>query len=207
MSFIRDIRELCVNPDEFYRTRGDDPSLRKPVLIVFGVALLNIFSSVLLISHVRVEGQSLANTFLAVSGIFGSIFGVVGIFILWLLFTAVFYALSIAFDGSGTFRQLFRFVGWGYFPAGFSAIASLVLTWYAIQSVPAGLELQAFIQEYQSHPALEIASIVGVVILAWQALIWVFAVHHARNITLREAGLVVAIPTAANIAWNAFQLL
>lgn len=209
MSLVSDVQSLVLDPDGFFQREAASPAFREPALVVLVVSLVNVLSSLLLVSHVDFSGQNaaIADTVFGISATFGILFGIVGVFVLWLTYTAVFYALTALADGAGSFRNLFRLVGWGYVPSLVGGILSVGTTWYVLQTLPRGLEAQAYLQQYQTHPAFTVVGVASLAILVWQWFIWVFAIRHARSVTLTRAAVIAALPVGINIAWNVSSLL
>jgi len=85
------------------------------------------------------------------------------------------------FNDEGDFRELFTSIGWGFFPGLFEGAASLLLTWYALDTLPQTLPPEELAAHYQSHVALQVAGFIGIVTLLWQGLLWTFAVSKVRK--------------------------
>lgn len=198
---------LIVNPDRFLREQAQHPSLWPPVVLVLTLGGLNIVNTSLLRANVDIVDQSVSGTLSGVATAFGVLVGIVGLFVLWLVYTAVLYAGSTVFGGTGTFRRLFLLVGWGYVPMIVGGLVSVGLTYYALQSIPTGISAQAFLAQYRSHPALQISGLASLVVAVWQGFLWVFALKHGREIELKQAVLVVLVPVCGNLAWTLWNLL
>lgn len=192
--------QVVTDPDGFFAERASELPLRYSVAIVSIVALINVGNSLLLSSTIDLD-NAFGEIAFTVANLFGLIAGVVGVFALWLLYTAAFYVLSIPFDGSGTFRDLFKLVGWGFVPNVLGSLVSLGLTWYVLDSLPEGMGPQELAQAYQSHPVIETVGLVGIVFLLWQWMIWTFSVQEGRGLELKEAAFVTAVPVAVNLGF------
>jgi len=205
--------EVLTNPDGFFRRAGDDPALSKSLGVVllaglFGaVAAAPIFQAMQ--SAMPDQAQGLG-TIILVTSIGGAF---IGTLIVWVILAALFMAISaIAFDGSGDFSQLLAYVGWGFVPAIINSVIGAAINFYAFQditvpSVEDPQAIQAWVQSVQNDPLVLTASVIGIAFTLWQAFIWTFAVQHARDISLREAAITVAIPTVLWIGWQVVNLL
>lgn len=199
--FKSSIFQVVTDPDGFFTERASEVPLRYPIAIVSVVAAINIGNSILLSSMLSFD-NALGEIAFAVANLFGLVAGVVGVFALWLLYTGAFYILSIPLDGSGSFRDLFRLVGWGFIPNIPGGIVSLGITWYVVESLPDRLDPQQLSQAYQSHPIIESIGYIGIIFLLWQWTIWVFSVREGRGLDLKEAAIVTAIPVGINIGFS-----
>ncbi|MEF8885581.1 MAG: YIP1 family protein [Haloarculaceae archaeon] len=103
---------LVTDPDSFFWDRSDAPSFIGPVLIVTGIAILGVVSSVVslratseMMSQVMADagaGQG-AQTLLQAFQLVGVVIGFVVTYVVWVLWTGIFYGITAVFDGSGSF--------------------------------------------------------------------------------------------------------
>ncbi len=60
--------------------------------------------------------------------------------------------------------------------------------------------VQRFMSDILTDPAFReftrISAVISVIFLAWSANLWIFGIRHARNLTVRNAAIVVLIPVA-----------
>jgi hypothetical protein len=72
-------------------------------------------------------------------------------------------------------------------------------------------EASSKLTEYQSaidsHLAVRITVVLGLLFLIWQLVIWVFAVKHARDLTTRGGVISVAIPVGLYLLYRIYNLL
>lgn len=200
---------VLTDPQAFFAERADDSGLRGPVLVVLVVGILGLLSAVptllLVLRGVPAGARGIVGVGLAI----GAVFGLVGPFIVWLLYAIVFYALSIAFGGEGEFRELFALTGWGFLPRVLGAAVSAVVLLVAVGGVSAPESAEAmrqFQQQLQSNPLVRASTVVGIVVTLWSGYIWTHAVATARDLTVRQAAIVVGIPVALSIGWSLLGL-
>lgn len=205
------LSNLLTNPDAFYEQIGDDPSLLPPVMIVLVTAILGAAASYPMFQQVQsalpAEASGIS-TFIMVSAVIG---GLLGPFLAWLILTGVFHAISaLVFDGSGSFSGNLAMVGWGYVPGIIGSVFTAVGNFYLYRDVTFPSDPQAiqpFINDLKSQPEFMAISLVGIIILLWQAFIWAYAEKHARNLELRDAAITVGAPVALFVAWQLYQLV
>ncbi|MCK4458186.1 MAG: YIP1 family protein, partial [Methanosarcinales archaeon] len=133
----------------------------------------------------------------------GFIRGFAIIFVSWLLYAGVFRAISLLFRGAGSFKRCLEFVGYGFIPAIFAAVIELATMMVAypkidLASVDPGLMMQTLLQD----PLMQASDIAGVLLLLWSAIIWIFGVKHAYNLSRRTATVVVVLPVAVYLLYS-----
>lgn len=205
------LRALLVEPDGFLRRRADEPSLAGPAAVVLLVAAIGAVGALPVLGATTAAMPEAAGPFVPVVAAVGVVGGVVGAFVAWGLFAGAFHAVSaVAFGATGRFRTTLALVGWGFVPrvpeaAVGSLVAYLVFGGARLPSDPQ--RLQATLRALRADPLFVVAGVLGVAFLAWSALLWTFAVRHARDLSLREAGLTVAGPVAVALAVDLLGLL
>jgi len=133
----------------------------------------------------------------------GFIRGFAIIFVSWLMYAGVFRAISLLFRGAGSFKRCLEFVGYGFIPAIFAAVIELAAVWFAypkidLASVDPGLMMQTLLQD----PLMQASDVAGVLLLLWSAIIWIFGVKHAYNLSRRTATVVVVLPVAVYLLYS-----
>jgi hypothetical protein len=204
------IRDLLLRPDIFFGERMKEPEdLKLPGLIA-------IIGGVMVAAAAYVVSGTYAEMFSGVAGGMGPIIGIIGavsaffVFIIfdWIIFSALFYGISIAFAGKGTFKRTLEFTGLGLVPIIIGSVISLLIALYYIPliEVPiiSGISdptvLQEAIREVMQDPAFreftQVSSLISVIFLVWSANLWIFGLKHSRNLTVKHAALTVVIPVA-----------
>lgn len=205
------IVDVLTNPDAFFDRVGDDPSLTGPFAVVLVTALVGTAAVYPMIQQIQATMPAEAGAFASIVVITTLIGGLVGPFVVWVILTLLFHAISaLVFDGTGEFRTNLALVGWGYLPGVIGAVFSAVGNAYLYRNVefpsdPAAV--QGYLTELQNQPEFTVISLVGVVILLWQGFLWTYAEKHARNLTLQEAAITVGVPVGLYTVWQLFTLL
>jgi hypothetical protein len=144
----------------------------------------------------------------------------VGVFIFWILWTGIVFALSMVFKGEGSFRRSLQVVGYGYLPQVIGSLISLIV---AVEYVPrivvpkitsAMMEdpaaMQVAMTSFLKDPAMmeltQITSLIAIVFLLWSAHIWIFGFQHARKLSARDAALCVGIPVVLYVIYILYTL-
>jgi hypothetical protein len=207
--------DLVTDPDSFFGSRAENPRL----LVPFGIVLLAaILAAVAAYIVPNVAGQALQqaaqqqgqqfnqSTVQAVSSIFGTlttVFSFIGAFISWIIYSIVFYLIArFAFSGDGSLGNTFAFTGWGFVPTVIGNIISVIATYYVFAGVtlPENAEAASeILTQLQSDPALLVATLIGLVLLLWSGAIWMYAMRHLHDISLRNAAITVWIPVIIDI--------
>ena len=204
------VTDLVTDPDSFFRRRTDNPGL----LPAFGIVLLAaILAAVVPYLQPNVIGQtfqgiaqqqgqqinqSAAQAVSTAIGTLAIIIPFIGAFVSWLIYTVVFYLIArFAFSGDGTFGGTLAFTGWGFVPTVLGNIIGVIATYYVFAGVTLPENSEAALETYtqlQSDPALFIAGLIGLILLLWSGVIWMYAMRHLHDLSLRNAAITVWIP-------------
>jgi hypothetical protein len=209
------VTDLVTDPDSFFRRRAENPRL----LVSFGIVLLAaILAAVTSYLQPNVIGQvfqqaaqqqgqqlnqSTVQAFASAIGTLATIFSFIGTFISWIIYSIVFYLIArFAFSGDGSFGNTFAFTGWGFVPTVIGNLISVIATYYVFAGVtlPENAEAASeMLTQLQSDPALFVATLIGLVLLLWSGAIWMYAMGHLHDISLRNAAITVWIPVIIDI--------
>ncbi|PXF61230.1 MAG: hypothetical protein C4B59_04565 [Candidatus Methanogaster sp.] len=196
--------DSATNPDRFFAELSQrDVNLRTPFVIVLITAIVGAICAMM---TYRVMMSSYPAEIAAVFGAlstFSTISSTIMPFISWVLYAAVFYAVSMLFKGEGSFERVFEFVGYGFVPTIIASVVGLVTT--AIMAPALGFPLdnpellqQTMVQHLSMYgPAMTVSAIIQLLLGLWGVVIWIFAVKHARNLGTGHAIItVLAVPVA-----------
>ena len=203
---------LLVNPNAFFsRDASEWEPLRVPALIVLVAAILAGAMAYLTTDLVAGIMPSEVQAYQGVMGIAGTAFAVVGTFVIWVVWAAVFYVISLIFQGQGTFRRILAATGYGYLPILIGSVISLVIFWIFspgihVSSVTNVQEIQAAVTALMHEPVMILATLLGLIFMLWAANIWIFGVRHARVLSLRDAAITVGIPVALYVIATVWRL-
>jgi hypothetical protein len=200
---------LLLRPDTFFSERIKEPEdLKIPGIIVIIGAIIAAVGSYLISGiyeglFAAAAGEGMASLL----GIFGAVSAFFAFIIIWwVVFAGIFYLLSMAFTGNGTFRRTLEFTGYGLVPVIIGSVISVIISLYYLPMIEApvitNIQDPAAVQQVMSaifeDPAFseftQISAIISAIFLAWSANLWVFAIRHARALSLRNAIIVVLIP-------------
>lgn len=203
--------ELLTNPDAFFRRRAAAPSLRGPVIVVFLVALVGIAGSLPLLRATTAAlpaGAGPVGAILIASSVIG---GVVGVLVAWVGYAAAFHVISaVAFGADSSFRTTVTLTGWGFVPRILEGVIASGLAYivFSGQSFPSDpLAAQRLVRTLQTDPLFVLAGWLSVVFLLWSAMLWTFAMRHGRDLTIKQAGITVAVPVAVRLSISVLSLL
>jgi len=207
---MQQLTDVFVDPDSFFASKTTEGRFRDALLVVVVAGLANALSGLATASQLLEAAGEGAGRFLIVGQLFGAILGVVGIFVMWIVFAGLFHLISRFFDGSGEFRDVVTLTGYGFVPWIFFGLISGVINFYAYQGVvfPSDpQQIPTFMQQLQSRPIFLVSGVLSIVFSLWRGFLWTFAVKHARDLSLKHAAITVGIPVGVSIAWGLFNLL
>ncbi|WP_436923859.1 Yip1 family protein [Halosimplex amylolyticum] len=207
---------LLTDPDEFFRRRLPDPSLKGPAAVVAVVAVVSVLASILqfrFLSQVFESGGAGSGFVMAIRAVsIGAAF--VLPFVFWLLYAGLFHGISALLDGDGEFSTILSLVGWGYVPNVLGTIAGAAVNYYRFNvrgiDVPTEMTMEAyqqFSQSLQTGPLVALSAVLSIVFTLWSAFLWTFALKHARDLTLRQAVITIAVPVGLGLLWTVRTLL
>ncbi len=136
-------------------------SLRVPALIVFIVGVLGAITgyqmSSVVINALDIPGMEGLG---GVMGAIGAISALIAVFLFWVIYTAVFFVISMAFKGRGDFNRLLAYVGYGHLPQVIGGAVSLVLTWsylsnLRVPSLTDPAAIQEWTQSLLQNPTMQ----------------------------------------------------
>lgn len=189
------LQRAVTQPASFFEHEARDPGVRRPATVVAFVAVLGLLSAIPVFQATLSALPPEASAFAAIGIAIGAIAGLLGPFVVWLVYTALFYLLSLVFDGTGEFRDLFAVVGWGFAPRVISSLVGTVILFVVFSgtdfSDPA--QVQQFQRSFPTSPLGLTSQGVSVLVSLWSAWIWTHAVANARGLTVRQAAIVVGV--------------
>jgi hypothetical protein len=213
--------DILIRPDIFFgRMKNEKESLKIPAIIVLAGSLVAAAYGYLVgtMSAKMMGGlQPGLDSVIILSAVIGAI---VGVFIFWVLITAIIYGLSSVFKGQGPFTRLLEVTGYGYLPQIFGSVITLAAAAVYIPNVTVPVvtkamlenpeELQAATKALMHDPAMmeltQITTLVGIVFLLWSANIWIFGTRHYRGISMRDAAICVGVPIVLWVLYMTYNL-
>ncbi|MDD1652987.1 MAG: YIP1 family protein [Methanomicrobiales archaeon] len=204
---------MLVNPNAFFgRNPTEWEALRIPALIMLAAAVVAGAMAYLTTGLVARIMPADVQAYQGVMLIAGTASALIFTFLIWAVWAAVFFVISLAFQGKGSFRRTLAVTGYGYLPMVIGNLLSLALLWVALPGIRvtpvSGMdpgEIQAVTTALMHQPALLLAGLLGIIFLLWAANIWIFGIRYARGLSLRHAAITVGIPVGLFIlmtVWN-----
>lgn len=206
------ILTLLTNPRVFFESLEERPvSLLMPALFVIATALVSAVSAYQISSIVSKMMPELEGMGPVLGGI-GAFSALVVVLLMWVIYTAIFFVISLVFKGQGDFGRLLSYVGYGFLPQAIGSLVSLALSWSFISNlrVPAITDPQMIAEWTQAltkDPSMQLSSAVGLLFLVWTANIWIFGVRTGRKLSTRDAVITVGVPTLLFIAYTVVTMV
>lgn len=207
-----DTLSALTDPRSFYEVEATDPSTVEPMVVVLLTALITGGGTAYAVWSMMVLRQSAElATKMANAGIAGMLdFATIAVG--WLLYGLAFYLLSNFRGGGGAPPgQTLMLVGYGYLPQLLWVIVDTVAKIFALPAVlPTEMttgDLPIVRQQLAAHPVVLAATGFGILTLLWSGHLWSIAMEEGRNLSRRDALIVVAIPLAVGLALRIQGLL
>ncbi len=191
---------VLTNPDRFFAELSQrDVNLRTPFAIVLVAAIVATISNVMMSGVMASSFPRGVGVSIYLPATIRVIRGFIAPFGSWLLCSGVFYAISRLFGGYGSFVRVFEFVGYGFIPHIVGSVVGLAVIMVVTPNELLSMGFQ------QIHPLILIFSIIQLLLVLCGAIIWIFAVKHARNIGTKHAIItVLLIPAILCLLWCIF---
>lgn len=200
--------EVLANPGEFFESKMKKEADFKPPVIIIGImAIISAISAYIVTTKAVASLASGAESYAQIGAIFVAIISIVVVFIMWIIYCGIFYLISMVFGGQGNFKRVLEFVAYGFLPSILSSVISLILTSKAYSSFDFSITDPELLQKTMlSDPYIMASSVIGILLTLWSANIWVFAMIHARNLTVKNALITVGIPVGLYLIYMVYTL-
>lgn len=200
--------EVLTNPGEFFENKMKrEVDFKPPIMIVGVMAIISAISAYIITTTIIGSLPSDAATFVQIGAIIGAIIAMIVVFIMWIIYGGIFYLISTVFGGQGNFKRVLEFVAYGFIPSILGSVISLVLTSKAYSSIDFSITDPEILQKAMlSDPYIMASSAIGILLTLWSANIWVFAMMHSRNLTVKNALITVGIPMGLYVIYMVYTL-
>lgn len=201
--------QVLTNPREFFENKiKEDPDFKQPLMIIGAMAVISAISAYIIASKLIGNLPSDMASVAQIGAAIGAIFAIISVFIMWLVYSGIFYGISLVLSGQGTFKRVCEFVAYGFLPSILGSVLSLVLTSKAYSSLDLSVQDPALLEKAMfSDPYIMASTVIGILLTLWSANIWVFAMMHARNLTVKNALITVGVPMGLYLIYMIYTLL
>ena len=191
------------NPDRFFgELSRKDANLWIPAAIVL-LAAIATGIHIAAVNGVTTPSPSGAVPFTGISVAINVIGGIIIMSVSWLLYAGVFHAISTLLRGVGSFKRVLEFTGYGFIPAIIAPIIGLAAVWLAYPGIDfSAIDPQLMKQTLMQNPLMRASDMAGIIFLLWSAVIWIFGVKHACNVSRRTATVTVVLPVAVYLLYS-----
>jgi hypothetical protein len=197
--------EVLTDPNGFFKRKSNEEiEFKTPLLIILLMATVGAITAVLMMQNIMGTLPEEAAAFAGIGIVFAVAGAVIGIFIMWAVYSAIFYVISLLFNGEGSFKRVMEFVSYGFIPSIISSIISAIFTSRAYSNIDFSDPMIA--DTLLSDPTLRIAGIVGIIFTLWSANIWIFALVHSRNLSVKNAAIAVGVPILLYVLYTLYTL-
>jgi hypothetical protein len=215
VSMIQKIIDVLTHPDAFFEEKiKSEVELKTPFLFV---AIAGVIGAIYGYEIGSLTGRMFAGAgagmgiFVAISSIIGAFIGVV---VFWLIGSAIFYLVSMAFKGTGSFNRTLEGVGYGFIPQIFGSLITLGMGLYylpmvqvpVVRSFTDPTVIQNAVSGLMHDPAMleltKVSVLIAVIFLLWSANIWIYAIKYARNLSVKHAAISVLLPIIIYIIYT-----
>ncbi len=200
--------EVLTNPDSFFEKKmSEDISFKMPIVIIFVIGIIGAINAIVMMQMIMAQLPSDAGSFALFGVIFAAVGAIIAVFVMWVIYAVVFYAISLVFKGKGELKRALEFVGYGFLPSIASGIVGLILMMRALPAIEFSIDNPELMQQtMMSNPMMQASTIIGVIFTLWSANIWIFGIMHSRNLSTKNAVITVGIPIGLSIIFTLYNL-
>ncbi len=126
----------------------------------------------------------------------------VGVFIIWVVFTIVLYLISMIFGGEGDFKTLLKLLAYSFIPSIIVSPVHIYMSYYLSRAFERGIYYGLAV--FRSVKTA--GTIIGLAVLLWQYIYWVYALKNGRNLTQKDAAIAAAVLFAAFVILQIYSL-
>jgi hypothetical protein len=197
--------EVLTDPNGFFKRKSnEDIEFKTPLMIVLLMAAFGAVTAVIVMQNIMGTLPEEAAAFAGIGAVFAVVGAVIGTFVMWAVYSAIFYVISLLFNGEGSFKRVMEFVSYGFIPSIISSIISAIFTSRAYSNID--FSDPRIADTLLSDPTLRIAGIVGIIFMLWSANIWIFALVHSRNLSVKNAAIAVGVPILLYVLYTLYTL-
>lgn len=201
--------EVLANPGGFFEKKSkEEIDMKPPYAIIGTVTLLTLITAFILMRELM-ENLFNGTPIIAQRSVvsLGLIVVMISVTIGWLMTSSAFYAVSALLGGQGDFKRVVEFVAYGFLPLVLSSAISLLLmiTMCSFMDFPIN-DLQALETAMLSTPYVIASNVTSIILTLWSANIWVFAMIHSTNLTVRDALITVGVPIGIYLIYMLYTL-
>jgi hypothetical protein len=206
------LSDLFLNPGQFFAQKmQEEEGLKLPALIVLIAGIIGAVGAVIGLGPVIQLLPAEASSFTPVLMAIGAGGALITVFVVWVVWTVIFYVLSMIFKGTGSFKRLLEFVGYGFIPEVIGGLITLpiLFLYFSTLDVPQvsdPTQIQEITLQLMSAPELQIAGVISLLFLIWSANIWIFGLKEARSLSTRNAVITVGVPVGFYVAFQLYGL-
>ncbi|MDG6256511.1 MAG: Yip1 family protein [Methanomicrobiaceae archaeon] len=194
------VTDLLINPGRFFEQKMQEKeSLTIPFLVVFVLGIISAATAVLstapFLAMLPAEAASFTPIVMAISA--GA--ALVASLVMWVVCAVIFFVISMVFSGTGGFKRVLEFVGYGFLPQIIGAAVTLPISYLyfadlTIPQVSDPAQIEEVTRQLLAAPELQIAVVISLLFLIWSANIWIFGMKESRTLSTRNAAITVGVP-------------
>ena len=200
--------DVLKDPNDFFRKKiNDDIDWKPPLMIMATMAIIGAISAYIATMQIMGAMPEEIASFALIGAVFGVVGAVVGVFFAWIIYSAVFYVISLILNGEGDFKRVMEFVSYGFIPSIFGSVINLYFTYTVLSDIDLSKVDPTLIADIMvADPTMKIAGVLGIIFTLWSANIWLFGLVYSRNLSLKNAAIVVGIPVGIYVLYTLYNL-
>ena len=202
------LKDLLLHPDAFFaRVAQGKVNLIPPLVIVGAGMFLNFLGLLLTLGFYKSLISPEFYSHIS-GGLVGSFicYSLITPLVIWGFFSFSLYGISRLFAGEGSLPATIQNVGYGMIPLTVSALVPVITSVVTIYNYYAFLAPRiswnmlfpwdVFPGDDSAPIGFFVLLIIGVVVFIWMWYLWILAVRHTHQFTMRKAAIITVVPVA-----------
>ena len=200
--------EVLINPNNFFKNRMDKEMNFQPLLIILAITCIGILNITFLFSNISSDYLGVSEYALARFRRTTMTWTLFGSFIYWVILSGIFYLISTVFNGKGHFDKVVEFVGYGFIPTLIDSIFTFIVNLIVFSQIDFASiqDIYSFEEVISSYPIFKGVEILAILLGLWSAYIWIYGISHSRNLSVKDATVVVGVPIGISILSAIYKL-
>lgn len=189
--------EFLTNPDKFFREIKERLSYKLPLTIVLAAAILNSINGYIVaipmkraVERMLVEQglpRESIQMALTITQISAILMPIVTVFTIWIVTAVLIHAISSIFGGEGKFSMTLKLSAFSFIPN----IVVFPLNLYVSLEMAKILDVYGLEGLKGSFSLVSI--IIGILVLIWQFIYWIFIAKNARNLEIKGSIITASV--------------
>ncbi len=213
--------QILTSPKPFFEAcAGQEPSLKKPALIILLMAVLSGITGYLMgeIMGRMFSGIAAGIDMSLISAISAAGGSFLATWFMWLVAAVVLLIMVKILKGSGSFKRYAEITGYSFLPLLIGTVISVCLSLYYLPRIPVSPvkvadpgQIQAAMTSFMQNPVMQeymlLSTVLSIIFLIWGVNICAIGLEKCCNLTSKQSLIAAGVPVALYIIYSVYTLV